>query len=53
MKATRATEAAEVKAMLEARGREALYGGRKGHGFWIKGFGWLSMKDARVLAAQS
>ena len=29
--------AAEVKAELEAIGYQVMYGGRKGHGFWVKG----------------
>jgi|GEM_PF-5854239 len=36
-KADKQAIAAEVKTQIEVLGYQAMYGGRKGHGFWIKG----------------
>jgi hypothetical protein len=37
-KAEKQAIAKEVQSQLESLGYTVMYGGRKGHGFWIKGY---------------
>ena len=37
-KEKKAAIAKEVQTQLESLGYTVMYGGRKGHGFWIKGY---------------
>lgn len=44
-KERKAQEAEKMAQGLELLGYKAIYGGSKGHGFWIQGKGWRSMES--------
>lgn len=45
-------EAVGVKQEMEALSYQVLYGGRKGHGFWVHGQGWARMNECKRMIAQ-
>ena len=52
-------EAGKIEQQLSALGIEALYGGKKGHGFWLKGYtnprlgsSYHSIRECQTLITQ-
>lgn len=48
-KALMQRERQQLGDLMKKRGIEAIYGGTKGHGWWIKGTGWQTPAECRKL----